>query len=196
MAGFSFAHLGGFVERQGSVVARERDAEWWDEWARRDTHYSPHPYQQLAAAFTLAGDKDLADDIRYSGRVREHETQSGLNWLWSGFLRWIAGFGVGTYPFRVLHWVGAISLAGALYLWKYAKGVRDKGHGFVWCWGAGLTRLLPVIEMNKEFSDFFNDPERERLTARENAAFSIMGVVGWFLAAILIAAVSGITGKS
>ena len=62
--------------------------------------------------------------------------------------------------------------------------------------GLALCRLLPVIEINKEFSDFFNDPDRKNLTARENAAFSIMGLFGWFLAAILIAAVSGITGKS
>jgi hypothetical protein len=195
LEGFSFAHLGGFVETKGSE-ARERGAEWWDDWARRDTHYSPDPYQQLAAAFTLAGDKDLADDIRYKGKVREHETQTGLNWLWSAFLRWVAGFGVGNYPFRVLFWVGAISLAGALYLLKRSKGVRDKGHTFFWCWGASLSRLLPVIEINKEFSEFFNDPERTKLTARENAAFSIIGVFGWFLAAVLIAAVSGITGKS
>jgi hypothetical protein len=73
--------------------------------------------------------------------------------------------------------------------------VRDKGHGFLWCWGASLTRLLPVIEINKEFSDFFNDPDRKNLTARENVAFSLMGVFGWFLAAILIAAVSGITAR-
>ncbi len=195
LEGFSFAHLGGPGETHGPAP-RDRGPEWWDEWARRDKGYSPYPYQQLAAAFTLAGDKDLADDIRYRSRVREYQTQRFPDWLWSWFLRWVAGFGIGTYPFRVLYWVGVISLAGALYLWKRAKGVRDKGHGFLWCWGASLARLLPVIEVNKEFTDFFNDPDRKNLTARENAAFSIMGVVGWFLAAILIAAVSGITGKS
>lgn len=52
-----------------------------------------------------------------------------------------------------------------------------------------------MIEINKEFTDFFNDPHRQRLTNRETFAFSLVGVVGWVLGAILIAAVSGLTQK-
>jgi hypothetical protein len=52
---------------------------------------------------------------------------------------------------------------------------------------------LPVIEINKEFTDFFNDPERERLTSWQSFIFNAMGMVGFVLAAILIAAVSGLT---
>jgi uncharacterized protein YjbI with pentapeptide repeats len=183
LEGFSFSHLSGLGE----------SAEWWDGWAKRDTHYSPYPYQQIAAAFSLAGDKDLADDIRFRSKVREHQGQTGSDWLWSWFLQWVAGFGV--YPSRVLYWIAAISLTGASYLWICARGVRDQGHGFLWCLAASLTRLLPVIEINKEFTDFFYDPDHKNLTARENAAFSLLRVFGWFLAAILIAAVSGITAR-
>jgi hypothetical protein len=81
-------------------------------------------------------------------------------------------------------------------LWFCSKGVRDAGHGPIWCWGASLARLLPGIEINKEFSDFFNDPPRERLTGFQMAVFSFISVLGWFLAAILVVAVSEITGKS
>ena len=49
----------------------------------------------------------------------------------------------------------------ALYLKESAKGVLDEKHGFVWCFGASLSPLLPVIEINKEFTEFFNDPKRE-----------------------------------
>ncbi len=193
--GFSFARLGGFKQQQESE-ARRRGAEWWDEWARRDSHYSPHVYQQLAAAFTAAGDRNLADEIRYLGQVREHETLTGWSWVWFGLLRWVAGFGVGSYPFRVLYWVAGISLAGALYLLTCSKGVQNGDHGFVWCWGASLARLLPVIEINKEFTDFFNDPKRERLTDFQTFVFSFIGVLGWFLAAVLVAAVSGVTKRT
>jgi hypothetical protein len=58
-----------------------------------------------------------------------------------------------------------------------------------------LTRLLPVIEVNKEFTDFFNDPYRQRLTGWQSFIFSLIGLVGWVLGAILIAAVSGLTQK-
>jgi hypothetical protein len=49
-----------------------------------------------------------------------------------------------------------ISLAGAVLLWTTVPIAKHNGH--VWCFGASLSRLLPVIEINKEFADFFNDP--------------------------------------
>jgi hypothetical protein len=107
--------------------------------------------------------------------------------------KWVAGFGIGTYTFRVLYCVIGISLLGAFYLKTRVKGVRSGGHGFFWCFGASLSRLLPVIEINKEFSDFFNDPKRERLTGFQSAVFSIIGIIGFVLGAVLVAAVSGLT---
>jgi hypothetical protein len=71
--------------------------------------------------------------------------------------------------------------------------VRDNHRGFIWCYGASLARLLPVIKINKKFTDFFNDPERNRVTDWQSFIFSAMGIVGWVLGAILLAAVSGLT---
>jgi hypothetical protein len=79
-------------------------------------------YAQLAAALTSAGDRDAANEIRYLGRVRERETEKGLAYVWSGFLQWVAGFGIGTYTFRALYWVIGISFLGALYLKTRVKG--------------------------------------------------------------------------
>jgi hypothetical protein len=193
--GFSFNHLGGFAGDTGPEM-RDRGMPWWDNWARRDTKYSPAPYAQLAAALTSAGDRDAANEIRYLGRVRERETESGLAYVWSGFLQYVAGFGIGTYTFRVLNWVIVITVFGALYLKESVKGVRDEKHGFVWCFGASLSRLLPVIEINKEFTEFFDDSERKRLTGWQSFIFNAMGIVGFVLGAILIAALSGLTQSS
>jgi hypothetical protein len=145
---------------------------------------------------TSAGDRDAANEIRYLGRARERETQSGLGWVWTGFLQYVAGFGIGTYTFRVLYWVIGISLLGALHLRTCVKWVRDENHGFIWCFGASLSRLLPVIEINKEFTEFFDDPERKRLTGRQSFVFSAMAIVGFVLGTILLAAVSGLTQSS
>jgi hypothetical protein len=169
---------------------------WWDSWARLDSDYSPAPYNQLATALTSAGDRDAANDIRYYGRVRERETEKGLAYIWSGFLQYVAGFGIGTYTFRVLYWVFGISLLGALYLRTKVQGVRDENHGLIWCFGASLSRLLPVIEINEDFKQFFKDPTRATLTNWQSFIFSAMGIVGWVLGAILIAAVSGLTQSS
>ena len=59
-----------------------------------------------------------------------------------------------------------------------------------------LSRLLPGIELNKEFADFFNDPYRVRLKFWPSMLFSALGVLGWLLAAVLIVAVSGLTQSS
>jgi hypothetical protein len=175
---------------------RRRSADWWDEWIRRDTTFSQSPYQQLAAAFTAVGERDKADDIRYLGRIRER--QSLENWsstIWSYFLQWVAGFGIGSYTFRVLYWAIGISFLGAIYLRSQVKNVHAQRHGLIWCFFATLSRLLPVIEIKKEFTDFFNDSERNGFTKPQDFAFSALGVVGWLFGAILIAAVSGLTGK-
>jgi hypothetical protein len=105
-----------------------------------------------------------------------------------------AGFGIGTYTFRGVWWVVIISLLGALYLRTTVQGVSDAKHGIIWCFGASLSRLLvgllPVVEMNKEFTEFFNDPKHERMTFWQSFIFSAMGYVGWAVSAIVIAAVS------
>jgi hypothetical protein len=94
---------------------RDRGMAWWDNWARSDPNYSPTPYAQLAAAFTNMGDRDAANEIRYLGRVRQRENEKGLAWVWSGFLQWVAGFGIGTYTFRVLYWILIITALRDIY---------------------------------------------------------------------------------
>ena len=107
--GFAFNHLGGFEGETGEEM-RGRGMDWWDKnWARLDPGYSPAPYAQLAAALTSAGDRDAANEIRYLGRVRERETETGLAYIWSGAVQYVAGFGIGGYTFRVLYWVTGIS---------------------------------------------------------------------------------------
>jgi len=71
---------------------------------------------------TASGDRDAANEIRYVGRVRERETQKALGWMWSGFLQYVIGFGIGTYTFRALYWVVGISLLGAIYLRTMVQG--------------------------------------------------------------------------
>ncbi|MGH6836211.1 MAG: pentapeptide repeat-containing protein [Methylocella sp.] len=194
--GFTFDHLDSSKE-DTEPETREGEMGRWDTWARLDIQYSPTPYAQLAAVFTNMGDRDSANEIRYLRHERERDEarQQGkwCRWLFQTALRYVAGYGVGFHTFVVLGWVLGISFLGALYLRTCAKGVRDGRHGFVWCFGASLARLLPVIEINKEFTEFFNDPDRKRLTGLQSLIFNTIGIVGWVLGAILIAAVSGLT---
>jgi hypothetical protein len=163
--------------------------EWWDKnWARLDPNYSPTPYAQLAAALTSLGDRDAANEIRYLGRVRECETDKGLGC--PSVRR--------RFRHRHLHIPG--SLLGHRHLPPRRGAPLEvpaaKQHGPIWCFGASLARLLPVIEISKEFTAFFDDPERKRLSGWQSFIFSAMGIVGFVLGAILIAAVSGLTQSS
>ena len=50
-------------------------------------------------------------------------------------------------------------------------------------------------EVNQEFTEFFNDPDRKRLTGWQSFVFSLVGLVGWVLGLILLAAIAGLTQK-
>jgi hypothetical protein len=195
--GFTFVHLGGREDDPGAKTS-PREVGWWDkEWAQRDTEYSSVPYAQLAAVFTSSGDRDAANSIRYLGRERERKAACQQH-SWGACitltaLGYVAGYGIGYHTFFVLPWVLGFSLAGAALLWWTVPAARTEQRGRLWCFGASLARLLPVIEINKEFTEFFNDPERARLNRWQSILFSALGIVGWGLGLVLIAAVSGLT---
>ncbi len=201
--GFTFGHLGG-VEGETGQKMRDRGMPWWDDWARRDPDYSPTPYAQLAAAFSTTGDREAANEIRYLGRERERGVacelhQWGAACLLQTALWAVAGYGIGFHPFRAFWSVLGFSLAGAALLWWTVPNTRRPDKGKLWCFEASLARRLPV-EISKEFKDFFDDPSRHGLTAWRRYTYIFLAwflaIAGWVLAAILIAAVSGLTQGS
>jgi uncharacterized protein YjbI with pentapeptide repeats len=189
--GLVFGHL-------GEPQMRDQEAKWWDDWARRDPDYTPATYAQLAAAFTNSGDRDAADDIRYLRREREREIACKEIRLGSCILQTalgsVAGYGVGSHTFKVIPWVLVFWVAGMALLWLTVPAAKSRG--VTWCFCASLAQLLPVITINKELTDFFNDPERKNLKGWQVFAFSTLGVIGLALGAILLIAVSGLTQNS
>ena len=189
---------GGFGGDRRPETSKQK-IELWDNWARLDPDYSPTSYAQLATAFANSGDRDAANDIRYLGREREREAACKETWLRGSCLLQtalgsVAGYGIGSHTFVVLRWVVVFWLAGAALLWWTVPAARHKGA--IWCFCASLAQLLPVISINKELTDFFNDPERTRLKGWQVFLFSALGVVGLALGAILLLAVSGLTHSS
>jgi hypothetical protein len=194
--GFSFGRVG---EGDTEPQQRRRSTRWWDDWARLDPDYSPTPYSQLAAAFTNSGDRDAADDIRYLGRSRQRQVACEETWLRGSCLLQtalgaVAGYGIGSHTFIVLPWVLGFWLAGAALLWWTVPAAKHKGA--IWCSCASLAQLLHVIPINKELTEFFDDPERARLKGWQVFLFSALGIIGLALGTILLAAVSGLTHSS
>jgi cytoskeletal protein CcmA (bactofilin family) len=197
LEGFSLAHFGA----SGGETVREthmRGMQWWDYWLRLDPDYKPATYAQFVTAFTNLGDRDAADDIRYLRREREREMACKKSWLGSCILQTalgsVAGYGVGSHTFKVIPWVLVFWLAGMALLWWTVPAAKNRG--VIWCFCASVAQLLPVIPINKELTDFFNDPERKYLKGWQVFVFSALGVVGLALGAILLIAVSGLTQNS
>lgn len=186
--GFSLDKLGGAEE---DASRYRRSANWWDRnWAQLDDTYSPAPYAQLVKVFTASGNHRTADDIRFLGWKRQRVTQHGWPWLWSVIFQYVVGFGVGLYVFRVVYIVFIITLALGFYL--RMRVPQAGNNGLLWCIGAGFDRLFPVLQFNKAFRDFFDNPQPNGLTPGQDFAFSAMRIVGLTLGAFLAAAVTGL----
>jgi cytoskeletal protein CcmA (bactofilin family) len=191
--GVSFVHFGGAEGDSGADMVK-RGADWWDRnFARLEKDFTASPYEQLATAFGGAGYRDLADELHYDEQLRATEKSSILGIAGSALMRWGAGYGIGSYMFRALYWVIGLSLIGALILRFRVKGVADRNHGFLWCFGAAANKLLPGISLKKEFADFFDDPANNKFTPRQELFFVILTALGWALSLIVLAAFAALT---
>lgn len=170
------------------IVAREH---WVD---RSNVNYRPQPYRQLAAELAASGNRNASLEVQFHGRRQERITACQHGYLARcismGILEFTIGYGIGPYAFRVVPWVLGLIVLGWIILLASASARRK---GLIWCIGASCDRLLPVIELNAEFKDFFNDPERRRLRGWQLCAFALIGILGWALSLFLIAALTGLT---
>jgi hypothetical protein len=201
LEGFRYDRIGAFGGAGRTDMRRRSPAEWAD-WLARDQTFSTQPYAQLVTVLAAAGHRDTADAVQLAGRERERaETwKEGryISWAWLSFLSYVAGYGIGLYTFFVLLWVAGLTVLGADVLWFSERARR---RGLWWRLGASLHRLLPVIELSKEFTDFFDNPppkpdEAPNLSRFQVAYFAGHAIAGWILGFFLIAAMGGIIQKA
>ena len=192
LQGFVYDQLGvAFTDRKEDL--RTRDICWYEKWLARDPYFTRQPYRQLAGVLRTL-DPDRADDVLYAAREREREEawKEGDYWraIGLGLLKVTIGYGIGSELFRVMYWVVGFTILGAVILW-FSLAARKRG--LLWCLGASLDHLLPIVELNKEFDDFFNDPKRTRLSGWQQVFFSFQALVGYLLGIFVAAAIAGIT---
>jgi hypothetical protein len=178
----------------GATVATLTMDEWL-AWIGKNHVFDPDPYIHLAAVLNASGRRDDADLLQLNLRDAETRKASGMRkWLLLYPLSVLSGYGIGIYTFRVLYWIVGFGLIGIFALMYFSQKARDKG--IVWCGLASLSRLLPIIELNKEFTDFFNDPDRDRFGKGLLLFFSGYAIIGAVLAGLVVAALSGLTQHS
>lgn len=207
LEGFRYDRLGGVagvggLANSGPDDMRGRESEKWTDWLERDPIFSTQPYAALSSVLAMAGRRDTADAVQLAGRERERREVCSnwnrpFNCAWLTFLLYVAGYGIGLYTFFVLLWVAGLTGLGADILW-YSPNARRQG--YAWRLGASLHRLLPIIELSKEFDDFFDNPPTSpgttpNLSRFQMAYFAGHAVAGWTLAFFLLAAMGGIIQK-
>ena len=207
LEGFSYDRLGGIagvskLANSGRADMRKRSPDEWTDWLARDRIFSTQPYSQLSSVLAAAGHRDGAEAIQFVGRQRERgeaRARGDLgSWAWLTLFSLVAGYGIGLYTFRVLWWVIGLIVLGAVCL-SYSPYARRQG--LLWRLGASLHRLLPVVELSKEFKDFFDNPqpsnaeEPRNLNRWQTAYFAGHAIAGWVLGLFLLAAMSGLTQK-
>jgi hypothetical protein len=199
LEGFKYDRLGGLGGR-GAADMRARSADQWEDWLQRDRTFSTQPYTQLANVLLTSGHRESAEAIQYAGRGRQRAAEKSWGaWLWLLVWGGVAGYGVGFYTFRVLWWVIGFTALGAVVL---SFSGRARAHGVLWVFGASLHRLLPIVELNKDFKDFFENPMPDRLDDEPRnlnrcqvGFFIVLGLAGWILGFILLAAMGGLIPK-
>ena len=200
--GFIYRSLGGVRAAEGDLMIN-RPGKWFKKWLAKQSPYAPGPYQQLASVLRNQGQPDIADDVLFAGRERERG-EACVSWsradscLWLSILSSAAGYGIGLYTFRVLWWVVGLTVLGAFILWFSPNARR---HGPLWIAGASLHRLLPIVELSKGFTKFFENSTtseswRRNLHPFQEVYFALHALLGWALGLILLAAMAGLIQKS
>jgi hypothetical protein len=209
LQGFTYDRLGGFTRNQPDRrIGRQQEAEliheqrnemlrrsahWYVGWLARDPTFTHQPYQQLAAVFRTAGDPDSADAVLYAGRERERAEAWKTNDYFEAAGLWLLkvtiGYGLGDRMFRILYWIFGLTLLGTLVL-SFSSEAWNKG--WAWRFWASLDHLLPIVELNKDFADFF-DGTPGRLKAWQLHYFAFHALVGYVLASFVVAGLAGLT---
>ena len=209
LEGLHYDRLGG-ANATPDTDMRSRLIEQWTDWLGRNSTYSSQPYTQLASVLIAAGRREMAEAVLFAGHERERSdiwtrrdvgswrwlTHDFPSWLWLTFFGLVAGYGIGLYTFRVLWWVIGLTVLGTLLL---SLSPYAKERSLSWRLGASLHRLLPIVELNKEFKDFFDnthEPDKPlKLHPWQMAFFAGVALAGWVLGFFLLAAMGGLTQK-
>jgi hypothetical protein len=160
-----------------SIGAADQFQNWFD---RLDRHL-PQPYNQLASIVESQGNGTLATAIRYSGRERERNEATGIEWVWLTTLKWVIGYGY--YPQRAIFWAIGLVLMGAIVLRVSREGPRNEmPYGLAY----SFDTLLPIIKLRDR---------HYQIDLKTWARYYFYGhkIMGYVLAAFLAAGLSGLT---
>jgi hypothetical protein len=183
--GFTYGRLGGFAA--GSTDMAARDISWFKKLLAKQKSYSPQPYEQLASVFLKSGYRHKAEDILYQSKERERiERAKGLSWWWLTALKLSIAYGHYTYMMIwVLIWVLIFTVIGVLVLRISHEGPRN---GMPYGIFFSLDLLLPIVRLRERHYQI-------DLSGWARYYFYFHRAIGWVLASLLVAGLTGVMKK-
>ena len=153
----------------------------FEDWFSRLDRYTPQPYDQLASVVQSQGNGALATAIRYLGRERERSETAGGKWVWLTAHKWVTGYGY--YLSYGMFWTLSLVVVGAIVLRVSGEGPRN---GMPFGLAYSFDMLLPIIQLRKSHYEI-------DLQSWARYYFYLHKIMGYVLALILIAWLSGLT---
>ena len=208
--GFVYDRLGSYGEGKEADMLN-RPVTSYINWLARDRDSSPQPYEHLARRFREAGEPYKGNVVLYEarerrrkrawskvddyGRAKSREWQRALGLL---ALRATIGYGLGHRYFRVLWWVGGLTLVGTLVLIFFGShSLAQWLHVFF----ASLDQLLPVVTLDDAhdaliFGNPSSNPPVEPQCYGVRIYFYAHKIAGWVLGSFLVAGLAGLTQRN
>jgi uncharacterized protein YjbI with pentapeptide repeats len=179
--GFTYAGLGGLPENSKGQMST-RDVGWLEGWLKRQTKFTPQPYENLANVLEKEGHKGEAKDVLYAGKNRELEQTSGFfSRFWLFLQKIVIGFGYRIY--YSFYWIIGFILLGMFVLKISKEGPDNKmPYGLAY----SIDMLLPIVRLREEHY-------RIDLKSWARYYFYFHKMMGYVLASFLIAGLSGLT---
>jgi hypothetical protein len=185
-------HLGGL--RYRIMVGENTDVRTRLRWIAKDNAYHSDAYQQLAASYRNSGDERSGRCALVAGQQARRAVTPGWRrpvvLAWSALLRWLIGYGY--EPSRAIAWLAGLIISGSLLSaaahQHHLITVKPADHGQVFnAWRYTVDLLFPVASLHIA----------EDFTARGLAVWLVfvLSLSGWFLAAVVVAGLSGVFRK-
>jgi hypothetical protein len=213
LEGFTYARFGGSSGEGREAYMQARPITAYTAWLDRVPTFSPQPYEHLAGLFREAGEPEKANAILYAAKERRRDAVSaalgecksigayaGTWFTWFGLclLKWIIGYGFGGRYFRVLWWVGGLTLLGALLLFVFGSQPPESWPRLIF---ASLDQLLPIITLDKGhdiliFGNASADPPETPQPYWVLVYFYAHKIAGWVLGSFLVAGLAGLTQRN
>jgi hypothetical protein len=204
--GFVYGHISG-----GSP----RDAKTRLRWLERQDPFRPKPYRQLAEVLREAGDDSGERKVLFEMECRRRQGED-RNWyarLWGWVLKWTIGYGL--YSWRALGWLMLLTALGwGLFRHGYSSGAMaptDKDAYYFFRdhrWSPdhyprftasvySLENSLPFVNLDQK-DHWTPDPNQQgwwRLASFLRTFRWCQVLLGWLLATLFVAGVTGVVRK-